>query len=117
MHGGDVVGMVFFLVVGIVLVTYFYFRSREKQLMIEKGLSHEQMIELLKTKRDPYLMLKLGILTLFVGLGLGAGFLFENLTSYEEWVPFWIVSLTGVGFIAGFWVTRKLKKQAGDNCC
>ena len=40
--------IVMFLVIGLVLVTFFYFRSREKQLMIEKGLSYEQMMELLK---------------------------------------------------------------------
>ncbi len=114
MHGGDVVGMVFFLVTGIVIVTFIYFRSREKQMMIEKGLSYEQMVELLRTKRDPYLLLKLGVLTLFVGLGLGAGFLFSNWTGYEEWIPFCIVTMTGLGFVGGFLLTRKLKNGNGN---
>ncbi|MBI5731518.1 MAG: hypothetical protein HY963_10340 [Ignavibacteriales bacterium] len=113
MHGGDVLGMVFFLVIGIVIVTFIFFRSREKQMMIEKGLSYEQMVELLRTKRDPYLLLKLGVLTLFVGLGLGAGFLFSNWTGYEEWIPFFIVTMTGLGFLAGFLLTRKMKN--GNN--
>ncbi|MCX6175634.1 MAG: hypothetical protein NTZ27_12850 [Ignavibacteriales bacterium] len=114
MHGGDVVGMVFFLVTGIVIVTFIYFRSREKQMMIEKGLSYEQMVELLRTKRDPYLLLKLGVLTLFVGLGLGAGFLFSNWTGYEEWIPFSIVTMTGLGFVGAFLLTRKLKNGNGN---
>ncbi len=123
MDGGEIVGIVFFLVTGIVIVTYLYFRSREKQMMIERGLSYEQMVELLKTKRDPYIMLKLGIITLSVGIGLGLGFLFEYLTRYQvtyennytgyqtvdAWMPFWIVTMAGLGFIASFWVTRKLK--------
>ncbi len=109
MHGGDILGMVFFLATGIVIVTYIFFRSKEKQMMIEKGLSYEQMVELLRTKRDPYLLLKLGILTIFVGLGLGAGFLFSNWTGYEEWIPFSIVTMTGLGFLVGFLLTRKLK--------
>jgi hypothetical protein len=115
MHGGDIVGIVFFLITGIVIVTWIFFRSKEKQMMIEKGLSYEQMVELLRTKRDPFLLLKLGILTLFVGLGLGLGFLFNNLTSYEEWIPFWIVTMTGLGFVAGFLVSRKLKNGNGNN--
>ena len=123
MHGGDIVGMIFFLVTGIVIVTYLYFRSKEKQLMIEKGLSYEQMVELLRTKRDPYIMLKLGIITLSVGIGLGLGFLFQYLTRYQvtyenhfteyqtvdEWMPFWIVTMAGLGLIASFWIARKLK--------
>ncbi len=114
MHGGDIVGMVFFLATGIVIVTYIYFRSKEKQMMIEKGLSYEQMVELLRTKRDPFLLLKLGVLTLFVGLGLGAGFLFSNWTGYEEWIPFCIVTMTGLGFVGGFLLTRKLKNGNGN---
>jgi Na+/melibiose symporter-like transporter len=114
MHGGDVVGMVFFLVTGIVLVSWIFFRSKEKQMMIEKGLSYEQMVELLRTKRDPFLILKLGVLTLFVGFGLGLGFLFNNWTTYEEWIPFWIVTMTGLGFIFGFMISRKMK-NGNDN--
>jgi len=115
MHGGDIVGMILFLVVGIVAVSYIFFRSKEKQMMIEKGLSYEQMVELLRTKRDPYLMLKLGVLTLFVGLGLGAGFLMENLTGYEEWMAFLIVLFCGLGFVAAFLVTRKMKNGDQQN--
>jgi hypothetical protein len=115
MQGGEIVGALFFIITGLVIVTYIYFRSKEKQMMIEKGLSYEQMVELLRTKRDPFIMLKLGLLTLFVGLGLGLGFLFDNLTSYEEWIPFWIVTMTGLGFVAGFVVSRRLKNGNGNN--
>ncbi len=121
MHGGDIVGMIFFLVTGLVIVTYIFFRSKEKQMMIEKGLSIEQMMELLRTKRDPYLMLKLGIIILFVGLGIGLGFLFQQWTITSnvdkfsdhdvegEWMGFWVVAMTGLGFITAFLTTRKLK--------
>ena len=122
----ELIPMVFFLVTVLVIVTYVYFRSREKQMMIEKGLSIEQMMELRKTKRDPFIMLKLGIIVLFVGLGLGIGFLFQQWTGYQvqygtgsdrwtdhqvhgEWMGFWIVTMTGLGFVTAFLVTRKLK--------
>jgi hypothetical protein len=111
MNGGEIVGMILFLVIGIVLVSHIFFRSREKQLMIEKGLSYEQMVELLRTKRDPHLSLKIGIITVFVGLGLGAGFLMENLTDCEEWMPFFIVTFCGLGFVTAFLVSRMLKNS------
>lgn len=125
MHN-DLAPIIFFLVVGIVTVSYIYFRSKEKQMMIEKGLSYEQMVELLRTKRDPYLMLKLGIIVLFFALGLGIGFLFQEWTKYQvtygtgenqwtdyhthdQWMAFWIIFMTGLGFVTSFLVTRKLK--------
>ncbi|MFA7227611.1 MAG: DUF6249 domain-containing protein [Melioribacteraceae bacterium] len=122
----ELIPIIMFLVIGLVIVTYIYYRSKEKQMMIEKGLSIEQIMELLKTKRDPYIMLKLGIIILFVGLGLGIGFLTTQMTSYQivhgtgadrwveygdhdEWMAFWIVAMTGLGFVAAFLFTRKLK--------
>ncbi len=122
----ELIPIIMFLVIGLVIVTYVYYRSKEKQMMIEKGLSIEQMMELLKTKRDPYIMLKLGIIVLFIGLGLGIGFLFQQWTGYQvqygtgterwtdhqvhgEWMGFWIVTMTGLGFVTAFLVTRKLK--------
>ncbi|MBA4406482.1 hypothetical protein C0389_04335 [bacterium] len=122
----ELIPIIMFLVTGLVIVTYIYFRSKEKQMMIEKGLSIEQMMELLRTKRDPYLMLKLGIIILFVGLGIGLGFLFQQWTGYNvqygsgadkwtdhdvqgEWMGFWVVAMTGLGFIIAFLATRKLK--------
>ncbi len=122
----ELIPIIMFLVIGLVIITFIYFRSREKQMMIEKGLSIEQMMELLKTKRDPYTMLKLGIIILFVGLGLGIGFLFQQWTGYQvqygtgndrwtdhqvhgEWMGFWVVTMTGLGFVTAFLATRKLK--------
>jgi len=113
MHGGDFIPIVMFLVIGIIWVSFIFYRSKEKQMMIEKGLSYEQMVELLRTKRDPFLLLKLGVLTIFVGLGLGAGFLFSYWTGYEEWIAFFIITMTGMGFLVGFLLTRKMKN--GNN--
>lgn len=120
----ELIPIIMFLVIGLVIVTYVYFRSKEKQMMIEKGLSYEQMVELLRTKRDPFIMLKLGIIILFVGLGIGMGFLFQNWTAtgvdrwgdhdvQGEWMGFWVVAMTGLGFITAFLATRKLKN--GNN--
>ena len=103
--------IVLFLVTGLVLVTHFYFRSREKQLMIEKGLSYEQMMDLLnlKSKSDGLFGLKLGIVVVFFGLGLGLGFLFLDSMYNDEWMAFSIITMTGLGFIAAYFISRKVK--------
>lgn len=119
------------LVTGLVLTTYFYFRSKEKLMMIDKGLSYEQMVELLRTKRDPFTLLKAGIIIAFFGLGLGIGFVFgnsfgevirfdgtESYSDYnmrEEWVWFWVIFMTGLGFVTSFFVTRKIKNGSEKN--
>jgi len=99
------------VVTGIVLVTFFYFRSKEKQLMIEKGLSYDQMIELLKSRKDSYSLLKAGIIIFFFGIGLGIGILIESYTGINAWVPLLIFSMLGLGFIVAFLVTRKLEER------
>ena len=109
MDGGEVVGMVLFLVIGLVLVTFIYYRSKEKQMMIERGMSYEQMMEFMRSKRDPYMLLKLGIVTLFFGVGLGAGLLINEATGVEEWIPFLIISMTGLGMIAAYYFAKRVE--------
>ncbi len=112
MDGGEVfIPIIMFLVIGVVLVSYIFFRSKEKQMMIEKGMSYEQMIEFLKTKRNPYTWLKLGIVVMFFGIGLGVGLLIQKYTYVEEWVPFLMITLTGVGFIVAYLAERKFEKE------
>ena len=105
--------IVLFLVIGLVLVTYFYLRSKEKQMMIDKGLSYEQMMDLLKAKSDHLFSLKLGIVIVFFGLGLGLGFLFKGWTYDEEWMAFSIITMTGLGFVVAYFIARKLKNGNG----
>jgi hypothetical protein len=99
------------LVIGIVVVTGIYFHSKEKQMMIEKGISYEQMVEFLKTKRNPYTWLKFGIVVMFFGIGLGLGLLIRNYSDVEEWVPFMLITFTGLGFVLAYLAERKLEKN------
>lgn len=99
------------LVVGIIIVTSIYYQSKEKQMMIEKGLSYEQMSEFLKTKRNPYTWLKLGIVITFFGMGLGIGLLIDNYTGVDEWLPFLIFTFTGLGFVLAYLAERKFEKE------
>lgn len=99
------------LVLGVVLVSLIYYKSKEKQLMIEKGLSPEQMVELMKTKKSPYALLKIGIIIFFFGFGLGFGLLMVNATNVDEWGFFLTVTFTGLGFIAASLIAKKLEDR------
>ena len=63
--------IVLFIVAGAVFISWIYYRSKEKQMMIEKGMSYEQMVEFLKAKRNPYNVLKIGIVIAVSGIGIG----------------------------------------------
>jgi len=108
---GPLTGMTITLITALVIAVYFYFRSRERQMMIEKGLTPEQISELFKSKRNPYTWLKLGIITICVGLGVGFGVLMEDAGWSEGFIPLFIITLTGIGFVAAFFVSRKFEKE------
>ncbi len=98
------------IVTGLVLVTYFYFKSKEKQMMIEKGMSYEQMMEFMKSRKNPYTMLKIGIVLIFFGIGIGVAMAFEDTTN-EFMIPLSIFVFTGLGFVASFYITKRLEEQ------
>lgn len=95
----------------LVLITAFYYKSREKQLLIEKGLNPEQIKEFFESKKDPNGLLKFGIIIVAFGLGLGLGIMMKDATSKDYWVPLLLFTFTGLGFIASGLVSRKLDKK------
>jgi len=99
------------LVLGIILVSYFFFRSRERQLLIEKGMDAQSIKEFFQSKKDPYRLLKIGIITIAFGLGLGFGIMMEVSTHDGHWVPLFLFTITGVGFVVANIVSRKLEKN------
>ncbi len=102
------------VVLGIVFISHFYFRSKEKQIMIDKGLSYEQMIELMemnRKERNGDGLLKTGIIIMFFGIGLGAGLLIEVYTDVGQWIPFLIITMTGLGFIVAYLVAKRIKEK------
>ena len=108
---GPVTGILITLIIALVIATYFYFRSRERQMMIEKGLTVEQISELFKSKRNPYTWLKIGIIIIGTGIGVGLGVLAENMGLYEGFVPLFIITFIGLGFVFAFFVARKFEKE------
>ena len=97
--------------IALVLVTMIYYKSREKQLLIEKGLSPEQIKEFFESKKDPNRLLKFGIIIVAFGLGLGFGIMMEDITSKEYWIPLLLFTVTGIGFVVSGIVSRKLEAK------
>lgn len=91
----------------LVIAAAIYYKSREKQLLIEKGLSPEQIKEFFEAKKDPNRLLKFGIIIFAFGLGLGLGIMMEDATSKEYWIPLLMFTLTGLGFVVSGLVSRK----------
>ncbi len=106
---GVFIPIIFIIVVGLIFVTYFYFRSREKQLLIEKGLDAAAIKEFFNNKKDPNLLMKIGIISVGFGLGLGIGLILQDYTDKEYWVPFTLFTFTGLGFIAANIISKKLQ--------
>jgi uncharacterized membrane protein YkgB len=112
---GPITGILITLIIGLVLATYFYFRSKERQMMIEKGLSPEQISELFKSKRNPYIWLKLGIIIIGAGLGIGFGVMAAYAELNEGLISLSIITLTGLGFVGAFFISRKFEKEDEKN--
>lgn len=103
--------IILFLVVGLILIVYFYLKSKEKQMLIEKGLSAEEIKQFFEQKRDGLWLMKIGIISIFFGLGLGIGMMLQDATSKEYWIPFSLFVGTGIGFVLANILTDKLKKK------
>ena len=100
------------LVIGIILVTYFFFKSKEKQLLIEKGMDAQSIKEFFEGKKDPLRLLKIGIITIAFGLGLGFGIMYEVDYGGGYWVPLLMFTLTGIGFVVANVVARRIEKNS-----
>ena len=113
------VPVIFMLVTAATIMTFVYYRSREKQMLIEKGMSYQEMAEFLKSKKskDNFILLKLGVIAIFFGVGLGAGMLLHVATGYEEWIAFLIITFSGGGFITAHYVAKyeEAKLPNGDS--
>jgi predicted histidine transporter YuiF (NhaC family) len=97
------------IIVGaLIAITAIYFKSRERQSLIEKGLSPEVIREFFEAKKDPNRLLKYGIIIFAFGLGLGLGIMLEDYTSKEYWIPLFLFTFTGIGFVVSSLVSRKL---------
>lgn len=110
---GVFIPIVMTLTVGLVWITVAYFKSRERQMLIERGLPVEDIKQLFERKErsNPFLLTKLGIIAVFFGVGLGLGMYLQETTDQEFWVPLLLFTLTGLGFVIANLLGRKLEKS------
>ena len=108
---GVFIPIVFFLVLGLTLVTYFYFRSRERQLLIEKGMDAQSIKDFFESKKDTYRWFKIGVVCIGFGIGLGLGMYMQDVTDKEFWIPFFLFVFTGIGFVAANLISKKLEQN------
>jgi hypothetical protein len=103
--------IVMFLIIGLIWVTAIYYKSRERQMLIEKGLSAEDMKKFFEQKRDPFWVLKVGIICIFFGIGLGIGLMSGGEETREVVTPTSIFIFTGIGFVISNIYGNKLRRN------
>lgn len=108
---GVFVPIIFFIVTGLVMVTFFYLRSKERQMLIEKGLSSDEIKTFYDRKKDPFILMKMGIICFFFGIGLGFGMMLQENTRQDFWVPFLLFVSTGFGFVIANIFSRSMSKK------
>ena len=104
--------IIMLLVVGLIFVTYFYFKSRERQMLIEKGLSAEDIKQFFERKKDRSVLIKIGIIAIFFGIGLGLGMISGTDESTREiYMPASIFIFTGIGFVVANLIGNKMREK------
>lgn len=106
--------IVMFIVTGAVLITFLFFRSREREMILAKDYSAEELMLLLNPgSKKKGVLVVLGILTTSFGFGMLAGTLVSTATGQNEYTPFIMFISVGLGLIASFYVREKLNKKEG----
>ena len=109
---GVFIPIIFIIVVGLILLTSFYFRSRERQMLIEKGLDAHSIKEFFENKKDPYRWMKIGIVCIGFGIGLGLGMYLEDVTDKGYWIPLFLFVFTGIGFVISNLMSKRYEQNA-----
>lgn len=110
MHPEEVlIPLTIFIATAAVLITWIYYRSKEKQMMIEKGMTPEQMIQFLNSRKkiSPQVLLKIGIIIICFSVGMAIGLLVDEYGGPQAFVPFPIIFSIGLGFIIAYYIGIK----------
>ena len=80
-------------------------------MLIEKGLSAEDIKQFFQKQKDYFILTKIGIISIFFGIGLGLGFLPGDEATRDIWMAPSIFVFTGIGFVVANLVGNKMRKQ------
>lgn len=98
------------IIVAFVMVMQNYFRSKERQMFIERGYTPEELRDCFaQSKGKNMLFLKTGIVFLFLGAGLGLGIHLEDNLKMNGMEPLCIFCFVGAGTIVAHFIAEKLK--------
>ena len=103
--------IIMILVIGLGFITFIFYRSRERQMLIEKGLSAEEINQFFQKQKDYFVLLKMGIIAIFFGAGIGLGMASGDEAAREIWMAPVIFVFTGIGFVVANILGNKLRKQ------
>lgn len=101
-----------------VISFYLYLRSKERRLLIEKSVPADVIKELYSRngeQKENYLLIKIGIIAVFFGLGIGIGIYCKDNNLGKYWTPMLIFVSSGIGLILantlGIILSKKNKKE------
>jgi Na+/melibiose symporter-like transporter len=107
--------IVMFIVTGAVIITFLFFRSREREMILAKDYTAEELILLLNPgSKKKGVLVVLGILTASFGLGMLTGTIIDKATGENDYIPFIMFIFVGIGLITSFYVREKLNKKEGE---
>jgi branched-subunit amino acid permease len=66
---------------------------------------------MIEKKEIRIFLMKIGIVSIFFGIGLGFGLMLEEYTTKDFWVPFLLFVSTGVGFVLANIFGRVMSKK------
>lgn len=101
MNGEIFIPIVLFLSIAAVIILYVYYRSRERQMLIERDFTAQELREIFLIKRTTnkrYLSI-IGIISICFGVGLSIGMMLEDAYHADWAIPFGIFVGTGLGFV------------------
>lgn len=103
--------IIFILVTGLVIFTYIFFNSKERQLLIEKGYTPEELKTLYQSRRKSGSnLLKVGVISIIFGIGLGFAITMSEWYHLDALVPMSIFVSAGLGIVAAYYVGKREDK-------
>lgn len=85
----------------VVAITYIYLTSKEKQMLIQRGVETEKIKDLYIRQRDGFIISRIGFLLVGIGMGIGFGQFFADITNQDAMMPFTILVCSGTSLIVG----------------
>ena len=115
---GAVVFIFLFMIVGISFIIHTYLRSKERRMMIERGMNAEDIIALYKKpKIRSDWFYRIGIVAVIFGVFLAIALTIESWTYQDEFIGPLIIIGLGIGFIAAHKISEMedaKKKSAAE---